>query len=153
MNLFGIAVVSHTGIEHQVEISQIQPAFGQVAADHSDAAKAYDAVVMTKPGGLDITKRDGRRQVIQPHVSSSPSWGAAQEHTATTKTPRRPGGAGGERSEHNQAQASVSTCTLRSVQPKAPLLLGPRPGQRTSKRRDGEAGRRRPVEEARDDSW
>ena len=72
MNLFGIAVVSHTGVEHQVEICQIRPTFGQVAADHSDAAKAYDAVVMTKSGGLHIAKRDGRRQAIQPHVPSSP---------------------------------------------------------------------------------
>ena len=35
----------------------------------------------------------------------------------------------------------------------APLLLGPGTGQRASQRRDGEARRRRPVEEARDDSW
>src|SRR6476620_11250055 len=40
-----------------------------------------------------------------------------------------------------------------AMQPKASLLLGPGPGQRASKRRDGEARRRRPVEEARDDSW
>ena len=48
---------------------------------------------------------------------------------------------------------SSAHAPLHSVQPKAPLLFGPRPGQRASKRRDGEAGRRRPVEEARDDSW
>src|SRR5580693_3215876 len=29
---------------------------------HSGAAKAYDAFVLTKSGGLDIAKRDGRRQ-------------------------------------------------------------------------------------------
>src|SRR5215218_9755931 len=88
MNPFGIAVISHAGIEHQIQTRQIRPAFGQVAADHSDAAKAYDAVVMTKSGGLDIAKRHGRRQVIQPHVPSSPSWGAAN----STPPPPKPRG-------------------------------------------------------------
>jgi hypothetical protein len=59
MNPFGNAVVFRTGIEHQVQI-WTQPAFGQVAADHSDAAKAYDAVVMTESSGLDIAKHHGR---------------------------------------------------------------------------------------------
>jgi hypothetical protein len=40
-----------------------------------------------------------------------------------------------------------------TVQPEAPLLLGPGPRQRASKRRDGEAGRRGPVEEFRYDPW
>ena len=40
--------------------------------------------------------------------------GAAQQHAATTETPRRPGGAGGGEERANQGQASVSTCTLRS---------------------------------------
>jgi hypothetical protein len=38
----------------------MRPAFDQFVADHSDPAKAYDAVVMTKSGGLDIAKRHGR---------------------------------------------------------------------------------------------
>src|SRR5438067_11593243 len=50
-----------------------------VAADHCDAAKAYDPIVMTESGGLDITKRHRGRQVIQPHVPSSASWAAAQQ--------------------------------------------------------------------------
>src|SRR5207302_4080306 len=75
VNPFGTAADCRTGIEHQVQICQIGPDFDQFAADHSDAAKAYDAVVITKSGGLDIAKRDRRRQVIEPHVLSSPSWG------------------------------------------------------------------------------
>src|SRR5438132_13219490 len=51
------------------------PAFGQVAADHSDATKAYDAVMMTESSGLDVAKHRGRRHVIQPHAPSSPSSG------------------------------------------------------------------------------
>src|SRR4029453_14269133 len=112
MNLFGITAVCRTGIEHQVQICQ--PAFGQVAADHSDATKAYDAVVIAKSGGLDIAKRHGRRQVIQPHVPSSPSSG---RRNSTPPPPKPRGGlaalAGGEEEEANQGQASVSTCTLR----------------------------------------
>jgi hypothetical protein len=54
----------------------------------ADAAKAYDAVVMTKSGGLDIAKRDGRRQVIQPHVPSSPSWSGRN----STPPPSKPRG-------------------------------------------------------------
>jgi hypothetical protein len=50
------------------------------------------------------------------------------------------------------AAAGAGPGTSITVQPEAPLLLGPGPGQRASKRRDGEAGRRRPVEETRDDS-
>src|SRR5436190_17932515 len=96
---------------------------------------------------------------------------AAQQHTATTETPRRPGGAGGgerrkligvrrpsahassvqRRSRNPGPAAGVGTSI--TMQPKAPLLLGPGPGQRASKRRDGEARRRGAVEEARDDSW
>src|SRR5436190_15303796 len=53
MNLFGDTAVSPTRIEYQVNIFQIGPAFDQLAAGHSDAAKAYDAVVITKSGGLD----------------------------------------------------------------------------------------------------
>jgi hypothetical protein len=48
-------VVSPTGIEHQVQICQIRPACGQVAADHSDVAKAYDAVVISRQPGLWIS--------------------------------------------------------------------------------------------------
>ncbi len=113
MNPFGIAVVFRTGIEHQVEIRRTRPAFGQVAADHADAAKAYDAVVMTESSGLDIAKRDGRRQVIQPHVPSSPSWGGAtahHHHRSPAEAWRRWRGEEGA----NQAQASISTCTLGS---------------------------------------
>src|SRR4030081_2014113 len=60
---------------------------------------------------------------------------------------------GRSRVQNPGAAAGVGPRTSIAVQPKTPLLLGPGPGQRASKRRDGEAGRRRPVEEARDDSW
>jgi hypothetical protein len=76
--------------------------------------------------------------------------------------------AGGEE-QASQGQVSLSTCTppfqgeveyrccrlgtLIATQTKAPLLLGPGPGQPASQRRGGEARRRRPVQEARDDSW
>jgi hypothetical protein len=90
MNLLRTTAVSLPRIEHQVDIFQIGAASGQAAADHSDAAKADDAVVIAKSGGLDIAKYHGR-QVIPPHVRSSPSRGAAQQHTATTEAPRRPG--------------------------------------------------------------
>src|SRR5947207_11586278 len=78
-----------------------------VAADHCDAAKAYDPIVMTESGGLDITKRHRRRQVIQPHVPSSPSWGCGATATAITETPRRPGGADGEREPIRVRSSSV----------------------------------------------
>jgi len=100
---------------------------------------------------------------------SSSIMGAAQQPTATTETPRRPGGAGGGEEQASQGQVSLSTCTppfqgeveyrccrlgtLIATQTKAPLLLGPGPGQPASQRRGGEARRRRPVQEARDDSW
>src|SRR6266511_1824427 len=114
MHLFGMTAVCPSRIEHQVEIFQLRSASGEVTADHSDAAKADDAVVIAKSSGLDIAKRHRRRQVSPPHVPSSPSRGR-QQHTATTKTPRRPGGAGGgEEEQANQGQASVSTSTLRS---------------------------------------
>src|SRR5438093_12524338 len=100
--------------------------------------------------------------------------GAAQQHAATTETPRRPSGAGGERREptrlrrpsahappfKGEVECNIAALlpawdpsTSIAVQAKAPLLLGPGPGQRARKRGDGEAGRRRPVQEARDDSW
>ncbi len=40
-----------------------------------------------------------------------------------------------------------------TMQPEAPLLLGPGPRQRTCKRRDGQARRRGAVEQPRDDPW
>src|SRR5919108_6268317 len=108
MNLFGSAAVSDTGIEHQVQICQIRPTFGQVAADHSDAAKADDAVVIAKSGSLDIAKRHRRRQVIEPHVPSSPSRG---RRNGPPPPPKPRGGlaalAGKEGA--NQAQASIRT--------------------------------------------
>src|SRR4051812_38972599 len=113
MNLFGATAVSRTRIEHQVEIVQIRSTFGQVAADHSDAAKAYDAVVLAKTGGLDIAKRHRCRQVIEPHEPSSIAEGGAQR-TATSETPRRPAALAGEREGANQGQALLSACTLRS---------------------------------------
>jgi hypothetical protein len=88
MNPCGIAAVFRTGIEHQVEIRRTRPAFGQVAADHADAAKADDAVVMTESGGLDIAKHYRRRKMIRPHVPSSPSW--ARRNGAPP--PRKPRG-------------------------------------------------------------
>src|SRR5436305_14784916 len=54
-------------------VCRTQPASGQVAADHSDDAKAYDPIVMTEYGGLEFTIRHRRRQVHQPHVPTSPS--------------------------------------------------------------------------------
>ena len=115
VNPFGDTAVCRTRIEHQVKIFQIQPAFGQVAAGHSDTAKAYDAVVIAKTGGLDIAKRHGRGQVIS-HMCllSLHHGGGAHQHAATTETPRRPGGAGGGEEQANQDQASVSACALRS---------------------------------------
>jgi hypothetical protein len=38
VNLFGSTTVCPTRIEHEIKIFQIRPAFGQVAADHSDTA-------------------------------------------------------------------------------------------------------------------
>src|SRR6266404_5586172 len=57
------------------------------------------------------------------------------------------------RVQNPSAAAGVGARTSVAVQAKAPLLLGPGPGQRASKRRDGEAGRRRPIEETGDDAW
>src|SRR6266496_3671649 len=57
------------------EIFQLRSASREVTADHSDAAKADDAVVIAKSSGLDIAKRHRRRQVSPPHVPSSPSRG------------------------------------------------------------------------------
>jgi hypothetical protein len=56
-----------------------------------------------------------------------------------------------EKSNGNPALLRVGMSI--TTQPKAPLLLGPGPGQRACKRRDGEARRRGAVEQARDDSW
>src|SRR6266550_6903031 len=153
-------------------VCRTQPASGQVAADHSDAAKAYDPIVMTESGGLDITKRHRRRQVIQPHVPSSPSWAAAQQPPPPPKPRGGLAALAGRESQSGsglrqymhpsvQGRSRVQNhrrCCRRgimsiAVQAKPPLLLGPGPGQRASKRRDGEAGRRRPVEETRDDAW
>src|SRR4029453_636439 len=110
VKLFGSTAVSPTRIEYEVEIFQIRPAFGQVAADHSDAAKADDAVVITNSGGLNIAKRHRRRQVIPPHVPSSPSRCGATAH----RPPRTPAEAWrrwrGRGEEADQGQASVSTC-------------------------------------------
>ena len=95
MNLFGATAVSRTRIEHQVEIVQIRPTFGQVAADHSDAAKAYDAVVLAKSGGLDIAKRHRCRQVVEPHEPSSPSRGRGATAHRHHRNPAEACGAGG----------------------------------------------------------
>src|SRR5207247_5944582 len=76
---FAKTAVADIAAEPPANVCRTQPASGQVAADHSDAAKAYDPIVMTESGGLDITKRHRRRQVIQPHVPSSPSWAAAPQ--------------------------------------------------------------------------
>jgi len=106
-------------------VCRTQPASGQVAADHSDAAKAYDPIVMTESGGLDITKRHRRRQVIQPHVPSSPSWGCGATATAITETPRRPGGADGEREPIRVRSSSVHAplCSRKKPSTKSSALL------------------------------
>src|SRR6266496_1977286 len=113
VNLFGSTTVCLTRIEHEIEIFQVRPAFGQAAADHSDAAKADDAVVIAKSGGLDVAKRHRRRQVIPPHVPSSPSRG---RRNSTPPPPKPRGGLAALAGEKgaNQAQASISTCTLPS---------------------------------------
>src|SRR2546426_12396514 len=50
------------------QVCPTQPASGQGAADHSDAAKDYDPIGMTQAGGLGIPKSPRRRQKIQPQV-------------------------------------------------------------------------------------
>ena len=72
-----------------------------------------------------------------------PAWGFSQnpyeKHCASCHGADRLGGMG---------PALLPERRQWQIQPKASLLLGPGPGQRASKPRDGEACRRRPVEEA-----
>jgi hypothetical protein len=105
-------------------VCRTQPASGQVAADHSDAAKAYDPIVMTESGGLDITKRHRRRQVIQPHVPSSPSWAAAQQ---PPPPPKPPGGlaalAGREPIRVRSSSVHAPLCSTKKPSTKSSALL------------------------------
>ena len=63
-----------------------------------------------------------------------------------------PTASGGKRKTYRGGMQTVRRIPLAIVARTCEVLLGPRPGQRARKRRDGEAGRRAPVEEARDDS-
>ena len=71
--------------------------------------------VIAKAGGLDIAKRDGRRQVMPRHVSSSSSWGTAQAAPPPPPKPRGgPGGAGGERRKPIRVRRPSAHAPLRS---------------------------------------
>jgi hypothetical protein len=99
MDPFGDTAVSRTGIEHQVDICQLGPAFAQVAADHSDAAQVYDAVVIAKSSGFDIAKRHRRRQLIRAHVPLLSMLEAALTTLPPPKPRGGPGALAGERSK------------------------------------------------------
>ena len=99
-------------------VCRTQPASGQVAADHSDAAKAYDPIVMTESGGL--------AQASDPTTCALLSiMGCGATATATTETPRRPGGAGGEREPIRVRSSSVHAplCSRKKPSTKSSALL------------------------------
>ena len=91
--------------------------------------------------------------------------------TAITKAPRRPAALAGRRGASQSGSgvrqhkhppfkgdvpnpgAAAGVGPSVTMQPNASLLLCPGPRQGASESRDGETRRRRPVEEARDDSW
>src|SRR5262249_25626452 len=146
VNMFGAAAIPFTRIEHQVEIFHLRLALGQLAADHSDAAEAYDPVLSANSGGFDVAKKHGRRKLIAARNSAPPP-----------PKPREAGaglaGGRGKRMRSGVAQRMDPPFRTTPIagQTKVPLLLGPSPGQRARQRGDREARRRRPVEDVRDD--
>jgi hypothetical protein len=134
-----------------------------------DRCRALELLTSSPQEGCsEAIMRDRRRQVIEPHVLSSPSWGRRNSPPPPPKPRGGLAALAGERSELVRVRCPSPHAPLRSREKSStaaagwarliatqttPLLLGPGPGQPASKRRDCEARRCRPVQEARDDSW